>query len=444
MKKSLLLSAALTLVLLPMQVATVQAQTESGGVDSPKANTRAAKRAREAKEQGASKAVPLFAKATRVEPKQSGAPALSKQLAALFELQEKNDNDAAIAKADAILADPRASAFDKSSAGYIAGYAWLGKDSDNYQNASKYIEGAILADGLSNNTHYQMMLQLAQMLTSDDKHDRSLAYVDRYLTETASEDPKAYTLKANVLYQMKRYADSAEAVKKALAASPKQDDNLIRLLVANYVELDKPAEAAKVLEDLLSRAPNDKALMLNLASVYQQSGNDAKAGQVFDRMRSAGLMTESKDYETGYRLLANIDGREQEALAVINEGLQKGILTPSYDLYAYQGQVYYSADQTAKAIESWSKAAPLAKDGEMYLNLGKLHAGEEHWAAAKAAARTALEKGVKKKGDAWLVVARSEFGLGNKPAVLAAYREAAKYPETKKVAESALRQASGK
>ena len=442
MKKSLLLSAALALVLLPMPVALVHAQTQSAGVDAPKANTRAAKRAKEAKQ--GTKASSLFPKATREEPKQSGASALSKQLKALFDLQEKNNNDEAIAKADIILANPRATPFDKSTAGYMAGSAWLNKDTSNYANAIKYIQGAIADNGLSNNYHYQMLLQLAQMLNSDGKHAEAVTYIDRYLAETHFDDPKAYGLKAYALYQAERYADSAEAAKKALANNPKPDENTIRILVANYLEMDKPQEAVKVLEDLLTRKPNDKALLLNLASTYQQAGDNAKAGQVFDRIRSAGLMTESKDYQNAYRLLANIEGREKEALAIIDEGLQKGILTPGYDVYVYQGHVYYDTDQTAKAIEAWTKAAPLAKDGEVYLNLSKLHASEEHWAEAKAAAHNALAKGVKKKGDAWLVVARGEAGLGNKTAVLAAYREAAKYPETKKSAEAALRQASGK
>jgi tetratricopeptide (TPR) repeat protein len=407
MKKSLLLAASLAFVLPALPVVPVHAQ--AGGVDAPMANTRAAKRAREAKASPASKAVPLFAKATRVEPKQAGAPALAKQLDALFKLQEAGDSDKAIAAADAILADPRALPFDKSSAGYIAGYAWLAKDSGNYLNASKYIQGAITDNGLSNNTHYQMMLQLAQMLTSDDKHAEALTYVDRYLTETGSEDPKAYILKSNILYQLKRYDDSA-----------------------------------KVLEDVLAKQPKDKKLLMNLASIYQQSGKDAKAGEVFDRMRKQGLMTESKDYEAAYRLLANIDGRENEALAIINEGLEKGILTPGYDVYAFQGQAYYAADQIPKAIEAWSKGAPLSKNGEMYLNLGKLQADQEHWAEAKAAAKSALEKGVKKTGEAWQVIGRSEAALGNKAAATAAYRESAKYPETKKWADSVLRQGSGK
>lgn len=442
MKKSLLLSAALAAILMPMPV--VHAQMETGGVDNAPANTRAAKRAREQKQQGATKAIPLFPKATREEPKPTGSQALNKQLTALFKLQEANDNDAAIAKADEILADSRANAFDKSTAAYIAGYAWLEKETNNYENARRYIDRALTENGLTNNTHYQMMLQQAQMLTSDDKHAESLVLVDRYIAETNSEDPKAYTLKANVLYQLKRHGESTEAIKKALANNPKPDDNLIKMLVANYVEMDKPDEAAKVIEDMLSKKPDDKGLMLNLASVYQQAGNDAKAGATFDRMRKAGMLTETRDYETAYRLLANLEGREQEALSIINEGLEKGLLTPGYDLYAFQGQVYYAADQTAKAIEAWGKAAPLGKDGEMYLNLAKLQAGEEQWAAAKASAQSALGKGVKKKGDAWLVVARSEFGLGNKNAVLAAYREAAKYPETKQAAEAALRTAAGK
>ena len=86
----------------------------------------------------------------------------------------------------------------------------------------------------------------------------------------------------------------------------------------------------------------------------------------------------------------------------------------------------------------------MSKDGEMFLNVGKLQAGEEHWAAAKAAARSALDKGVKKPGGAWQVIGQSEKELGNKPAALAAYREAAKYPETRKWADASIKAAGAK
>lgn len=408
MKTPLLLSAAVAFVLFATAL-PAQAQY-GGGSDTTPANTRANRRAKADKTTGAAKAAPLFPAATRVEPKPAGNPSLSKQLNALIDLQGKDgSDDAAIAGADAILADPKAAPFDKSTAGYIAGYAWLSKETGNYTNATRYIGGAINDNGLSNNTHFQMMLQLAQMLESDGKHAEALTYLDRFLAETKADDPKAYNLRARIL-----------------------------------VGSGKPAEAAKALEALLVKQPNDKTVLMNLASVYQESDNDAKTAEIFERMHKAGLFTESKDYEMAFRLLANIEGHDKDAMALIDEGLQKGILKPSYEMYAFQGRSYYENDQAAKAIEAWSKAAPLGKDGEMYLNLGKLQAQNEKWADAKASAKSALGKGVKKQGEAWQVIASSEQGLGNKAAAKAAKQEAAKFPETRKWAEAALRQPSAK
>jgi predicted Zn-dependent protease len=109
-------------------------------------------------------------------------------------------------------------------------------------------------------------------------------------------------------------------------------------------------------------------------------------------------------------------------------------------MYAFQGRQYYDAENMPKAIEAWSLGAPLAKDGEMYLNVAKLQLDADHWAQAKEAATQAKAKGVKRQGDIWQVLARAEKGLGNAAASKAALQEAAKYPETKKWAEAALRQ----
>ena len=414
MNKVSRLSATLALVLLPMSVSLVHAQAVSrmprGSVENTEEQAKKQKAAAAAQAAAATAEVPMFPLATRESPKQLGSPKLGKEMSELIAMKDKDVSpDELIARADAVIANPKAMPFDKSIANYIAGYAWQAKDTDSYANAIKYVEAAVNANGLSNNTHYQLMLSLAQMLESEEKHAEALAYADRFLAETKSDDARAYNLKAQVM-----------------------------------LATDKPEAAAEPLEKLLTKKPGDKKLMWNLITIYSQSGQDAKAGQMLDKMRSGGLFTESKDYDMAYRLLANIDGREKDAMVVIEEGLSKKILVPDYGVYSFQGRHYYDTDQIPKAIEMWSKAAPLAKDGEMYLNVGKLQMETKRWADAKAAATTAMEKGVKKKGEAWQVIALAESGLGNKAAARAAISEAAKYPETKKWAESALRQASGK
>jgi predicted Zn-dependent protease len=409
MKSALLLSSALVL-LVPAFPSYAQ------GVSDAKPNTRAGRRAQaeaEAKAKGKTSATAptaLYPQASRENPEASGAAAVHKLKEKLIELQGADDKaDEAIAKADEILANPKSNAFDKSTAAYVAGAAWQGKDTESYTNAIKYYQMAIDNNGLHNNIHYRAMLQLAQMQAAEGHNAEALKLVDRFLAETKSADETATRIKTQIL-----------------------------------VAMDKPMEAAVLMEKFVAEHPDDKKAMLNLAAMYVASNQDAKAGAIFDKMRAGGLLTESKDYDTAFRLLANIEGREKDAMAFIDEGLKKGILQPSYEMYSFQGRSYYQANDVPKALEAWSKGAPLAKDGEMYLNVAKLQLDGDHWAAAKEAAQQAKGKGVKRQGDVWQVIARAENGLGNAAASKAALQEAAKYPETQKWAEAALRQGLAK
>ena len=106
-----------------------------------------------------------------------------------------------------------------------------------------------------------------------------------------------------------------------------------------------------------------------------------------------------------YSTYANLDGKEKEVIAVINDGLQKNILKPDQQTYLALAQSYYYSDQIAPAIAAWQKAAPLSKDGETYLNLAKVFWQEDRIPEAKQAAKAALDKGVKKPEDARKIIA---------------------------------------
>src|SRR5690606_38408090 len=102
-----------------------------------------------------------------------------------------------------------------------------------------------------------------------------------------------------------------------------------------------------------------------------QSGQDAKAIEVYERLRAAGQLTDEAGYRNLVALYLGQENKEREAIAVINEGLDKQILKPDHKTYSLLAQSYYFSDQTDQAIEAYRKAAPLAPDGEAYLNLAK-------------------------------------------------------------------------
>lgn len=387
----------------------------------------------------------MYPKATRAEPKVVDSK-LQDKLAKLSEQVAQKKNDAALAGAEEILADGKATSADRAMAAYYAGYAALDRNSSDYGPAIGYFQRAISENGLSNNAHYSIMLNVAQMQMSEHKYADALVTAQRFLSESQSEDTKAYAVEGNSEYRLEHYPEAVAALKKVLGSNTDAVDsnNVVQMLIASYQEMKQPNEAAALAEQLSAKNPDDKNAQMVVANIYAGANQPEKASAIFDRLRAKGMLTESADYQTGYRLLDMIGGRAKDIIALINEGFDKKILAPSGEAYGLLGQSYYDNQQTAQAIAAWEKGAPLADDGEIYLNLAKLHSQNDQWAAAKTSAHQALDKGLDHPGEAWIEIAHAESGLGNKPAAAAAYREAAKDPQTKAQAGRELKQSGAK
>lgn len=389
---------------------------------------------REAKE-------PMFPNATREDPKIKPASRVSKQLQQMFKFNEEEDFAQATGVADEILQNKNAGAYERSLAYQIKGFALL--EEDDYAAALPVLHKALEENGLSNDTHFQIMYQLGQMHLAEEQYDAALQTLDRFMKESGAEKPEYLAMKGNALYRLERFDEAAAMLKKAIDTSDKPQDAWNQLLMASYFDQDKPLEAARIAEELLAKNPGDKKMLMNLSSIYAEADQFEKAIEVLERARAQGLLTEDRDYRQLYAMYLNAEGQEAQGIKIINEGLEKGVLKPSAEIYIALGQAYYFSDQIPQSIEAYRKSLPFAKDGEPALNLARVLTNEEDYAGAKTAAQEALKKGIKRPGDAWMVLGRAEFGLGNVAALKSAYREAAKYPETKEQASEWLRKNGG-
>lgn len=359
----------------------------------------------------------LFPDTTRQEPEAKGSPKVLTKLNKLIEAYNKalDQEDEAKATAgyttartlaDEIIANGSANAYDKALAAQIASQAAL--NTDDEAAAEGYLKQAIDANALGNNQHFQLMLQLAQLQLQKDDYTNGFATLDKYLAESKSKRPADFAFKGQYLYQADRFAECIPPLKQAIETSTNPEDkvdNWTQILMVCYQEAGQLAEAVKVAEQLAAKSPNDKRAQMNLASIYLNSEQEAKAAAVLEKLRAAGLMTEEKDYRQLYLTYANMDGKEKDVIAVVNEGLQKGVVKPDYQTYLALAQAYYYSEQIPQAIEAWQKAAPLSKDGETYLNLARVLWQEGRVPEAKVAARAALDKGLKKPDDAKKIIA---------------------------------------
>ena len=391
-------------------VLTVLIATALGGavVTDAVAQSRSADRSGSSERRGGkkseAKAEALYPNATREEPSVKASPKLGKQLQKMIDSYNDQKFPETRAAADEILANSAANTYDKSLAAQLASQAAY--NLDDSAAAKKYLQQVLEFNGLDNNGHYQSMLMLAQLQIQDDQTAEGLATLDKYFAETKSTKPEELIIKGQALYQLERYQEAVPVLKQAIAGSSAPKDNWNQLLMAALSESGQTGDAVKEAEALAAKSPNDKKAQMNLASMYLQADQMAKAAAVMDKLVASGQLSEEREYKQAYSIYANSENQEKKVISVINDGLQKGVLKPDYQVYLALAQAYYYSDpqETEKAIDAWQKAAPLSKDGETYLNLARVLHSEGRISEAKTAAQQALAKGVKNQADAKKII----------------------------------------
>ena len=325
----------------------------------------AERKAREAKDKAENTAAAQYPQATREEPEASASRRGLKALQELVETYNAGDTAKTAAAALAIATDADSNAYEKAFAYQIAATAVSGAGDD--AKGAEYFAKAIEANGLGNNDHYTAMLNLAVVQYGAGEFPQALATIDRFLAETKSQKPEALNLRGGALMGMERYADAAAVYAAQVAASPE-----------------------------------DKVARMNAVAAYQQAGQDDKAVALLADAQAKGQLADANEYRALYVSYLNSE-RDKDALKVIDEGLAKGILKEGPELaraLMIIGQNAYYVEDEATALAMYTRAAPMADNGEAALNLAKLHSEAGNKAKAKAAAELALSKGVKDTAQA--------------------------------------------
>ena len=384
---------------------------------------------------------PAYPNATREDPEPKQSRRMQSKVKKMYELSQEDNPAATEQAALEVLESKLSTPYEKSLAAQITAVSFI--DRDDYDSAITYFERALQENGLPNDSHFQVMYQIAQLHMSDERYEEALQYLDRFFSETRSEKAEAMAIRGNILYRMERFPEAIESLNKAIASSDDAQSSWYQLLMASYADTEQFDKAGEVAEQLLQKDPNDKALIRNLASIYINADLNDKAMALLEGAKGKGMLSEERDYRQLYQLY-HFAEQEAKAIATINEGLEKGILKPSLEVYRTLAEANYFSENIPAAIDAYKQAAGFANDGEISLNLARVLYEEARWAESKQAAQEALSKGIRRPGDAYIVMGGSELELGNRNAAIAAYREAAKYPETENNARAWLRSAGVK
>lgn len=313
----------------------------------------------------------LYPNATRTSPEAKSSGKMIKNLQALQERFEKQDMAGVMAKAEEIVVMPAANAYDKSFAYSMAANA--AAEQDDQAKAADYFRKAVEANGLDNNSHYTTMYNQAVIEFGLEKYTEALATMDRFMAESKSEKPEHMSFRAGILANLERHD-----------------------------------EAAAIYRELIAKNPADKRILMNAVAALQNADKFEDANVLLEGAYKRGMLTESRELRALYIGYMNAS-RWDDTKKVIEDGLAKGLLQAGPELardYQVLAQNAYADDKIPLAIELYGKAAPMAADGEAYLNLAKVLEYSDRKADAKAAAQKALDKGIKKPDEAKRILSR--------------------------------------
>jgi tetratricopeptide (TPR) repeat protein len=273
--------------------------------------------------------------------------------------------------------------------------AYLYMAQDNYRGAieayQRVLEQPDIPLGMESSTLYIV----SQLHFQQEQFDPSLATLDRWFEITETPGPDAYSFRAQIYYQLRRYGDAIEPLRTAIRIAESQgsepDENWYRLLNVCYYEIEDYASTIEVLKVMVTRWPR-REYVVQLSGIYGQEGFDQESMSLYEVAYEAGWLTQGSELVRLAQLFLLLD-IPFKAGGVLDEGLNSGVIESSESNWRLLAQAWQLAREDEKAVPALRRAAELSDSGELHIRLAQSYQNLYRWDDCAEAAREAFRKG---------------------------------------------------
>ncbi|CAN5234644.1 hypothetical protein BH24PSE2_BH24PSE2_13300 [soil metagenome] len=352
-----------------------------------------------------------------------------KRLSVVHELMGNNKQQEALDKLRSL---DKGSLDDYAQALIWQTFGFLYAQQDDYPTAIEYFEKALDSDALPNAAQSGTLYSLAGMYTSREEYQKSIDTLMRWWPLEKQPRPEAYILMASNYAEMKKYREALPYVEAAIAGSEKPQESWYQLALAIHFETEQYEEAVKILRKMVARWPDKLRNWEMLAGAHQELEQDAQA-------LAAQMLAYEKDLVEEERKLLNLARLNMfldlpyDAGKLLEKEIEAGNVEPTQKNLELLLSAWTSAREFDKAIEVIDKLAPMADDGNYYLQKAQLFAEKTQWKEVAEAAREAVDKGgmkEKQTGGAYLLLGIALAELERYDDAIAALEEAKGYDKT--------------
>ncbi|MCJ8276078.1 MAG: tetratricopeptide repeat protein [Bdellovibrionales bacterium] len=356
-----------------------------------------------------------------------------RRLSRAHALMAKDKLDDAIAVLNRLLKSTEKRPHEKAQVLQAMGFAYAQKE--KFGKALSYLQQSIDLGVLPYNATMSTLYTIAQVNVAQEKHGVALKKINEWFSLADEPSPDAYVLKATIFAQTKKQKEALRLVTKAIDMTDKPKESWLSFAVAMNYELDKFAEAARLLEKLAGLYPEKKKYWKQLSGVYLNLEKNPQALATLELAHKGNYLEQDQEIMNLVSLFI-YGGIPLKGAKLLEKSLAEGKVKKTQKNYEILGDAWAQAEEMDKALVAYAASAKMAKDGRIFAKQGRIYLEQENWEKANTFLTQGLKKGkLKKPQHIHMALGVARFNLKKFDSAISSFEAAKK--ASKKVEKQA-------
>ncbi len=299
---------------------------------------------------------------------------------------------------------------------------------EKYLEAAQSFEQALILDVLGERSNQQLRLSAGQLYIGQEQDEKGIEYLEQWIEN--EDEPRAEVLitMATAYSRLKNFPSALVYVERAIRSTDEPRLPWYDLWVALNYNSGNIDASILVLEEVISKFPDEKKYWLYLANMYLSKDQQSKSLAVLILAYDRGFVTEPREIVRLAKLYL-YEGVPVKAGDLLTKALDQGVIERNEKNFRLLAEAWYKSQEIDFAKGAFKIAGEFAETGEHDLYRAQMHLDSEEFAQAVDALEKAIEKGIKQQANAVMMLAMAHFQLRSYDEALAVLDKAAEYPK---------------
>ncbi len=351
------------------------------------------------------------------------------------EMVDAKDYNGALKLLNSLYSPDKLTEYEQSNVLNYIGFVYY--NMDDIPNSIRTYVRMLAIPSLEETMRKTTTYTLSQLYTMEENYSKALQTLNQWFALEPNPAPEPFILKAQNLYQLQRYSEMIQPIEQAMEVARKRDkpvkEDWYVLLNFAYFQQEDYRQVRDIQKILLVNWPK-KRYWFSLAGAFTELGEDENLINAYAAANDQGMLEKESELVTMAQLFLQ---REvpYKAATLLEREMNAGRVSKNAKNYRLLSQAWQLSMEDEKAIPALQEAARLSTDGELDIRLGNAYLNTGKYDECVGAVRAGIRKGgLKSPDNAQISLGMCLYNLRQYQAAINAFREAAKTPRSRRVA----------